>query len=122
MNILLKVKKIGNHWYPNIQHDDPTTIVLDTKIEKLLNILDKEHTGSLDFLLLEMHSWLDANVIQFNDEDFWRWMNTTDCFDVRMYIRDHEFVVSSMLLDLFEEQFDTNFYETIYSLELCNIF
>lgn len=121
MNILVKVKKIANHWYPNLQHDDPMDLMLDPKMEKLLTLLDKNNTEELHFLLSEVHSWLENNTIQFRDEDIWKWLNTNLTFPMKVYIKDHEFEVSTLLLDLLEEQFNTNFHKTLYSISLCSI-
>lgn len=88
-------------------------------MEKLLTLLDKNHSEELHFLLSEVHTWLEPNTIQFRDEDIWKWLNTTATFPIKMYIKDHEFEVSTLLLDLFEEQFNTNFHKTLYAIDLC---
>ena len=121
MNLLIKVRKIGNHWYPDLMHDDPMDLMLDPKIEKLLTLWDKDKCKELHFTLSEEHSLLEPNTIQFNDEDIWKWLNTTATFTIKMYIGDHEFEISTLLMDLFEEQFNTNFHKTLYSIELCKI-
>lgn len=121
MNILVNVKKIGNHWYPSLKHDSPDEIALDYKLEKLLSFLDVNNTEDLQFLIYEIHSWTNNTTIQFNEEDMWRWLNTTDIFDMRFYINDHEYVVSSSLIDLLEDQFNMDFYETLYSIEKCSM-
>ena len=95
MNIILKVKKVGNHWYPNIAHDCYTDITLNDKVEKTLSILDKNNYGTLEFLIYEIHSWTNEDVIQFNEKDLWTYINTSDQFDLTFYIRDHQFKVSS---------------------------
>lgn len=119
MNFLIKVKKLGNHWYPSLVHDDPMDLMLDPKMDKLLTLLDKNHLEELHFLLSEVHTWIEPNTIQFSDEDIWKWLNTTATFPIKMYIGDHEFEVSTLLLDLFEGQFNTNFHKTLYSINLC---
>ena len=96
-------------------------LILDRKMEKLCTRLDKSNTGQLTFLLAENHSWTTKNDIQFEDADIWKWLNSTAVFPVRMYIGDHQFEVSTLLMDLFEEQFNTNFHKTYYSIELCDI-
>ena len=90
-------------------------------MEKLLTLLDKNHTDELHFLLSEVHTWLEDSTIQFRDEDIWRWLNTDDTFPVKIYIGDHEFEISTLLMDLFEEQFNTNFHKTLYSINLCGM-
>lgn len=94
-------------------------LMLDAKMEKLLCLLDKDNSEELHFLLSEVHTWIEPNTIQFSDEDIWKWLNTTLTFPVRMYLGDHEFEVSTLLLDLFEEKFNTNFHKTIYSINLA---
>lgn len=116
MNIVIIVKKVGNHWYPNLEHDDPSEIALSPKIDRLLTLLDKDHLGELHFVLSEVHSWLSINTIQFDDDDIWRYLNTNDDFDLTIYIGDHEFEVSSSLIDLFESQFNTNFHKNLYNI------
>lgn len=118
MNILIKVKKVGNHWYPNVEHDSPEDIVLNEKIEKVLSFLDEDNVGEIEFLLYEVHSWLDDTTIQFDDEDMWKWLNTTDVFDLKFYIKDNEYKISSLLLDILEDRFNLEFYKTVYSLTI----
>lgn len=96
-------------------------LMLDRKMEKLLTLLDKSNTGELHFLLSEVHSWIDSNCIQFNDDDIWKWLNTDAVFPVRIYIGDREFEVSTLLMDLFETQFNTNFHKNYYKIEECDI-
>lgn len=93
-------------------------LILDSKMERICTLLDKENIGELKFLLSENHSWIDQNAIQFEDEDIWKWLNTTAIFPVHMYIGDHMFEISTLLMDLFEEQFNTNFHKTFYRIEL----
>lgn len=90
-------------------------------MERFCTLLDKENNGQLVFLLSEVHNWTDNNTIQFEDEDIWKWLNTSTDFIVRMYIQNHEFKVSTMLMDLFETEFNTNFHKTLYKIELFNI-
>ena len=90
-------------------------------MEIFCTLLDKENKGQLTFYLEENHSWMDQNAIQFEDEDIWKWLNTTSIFPVRMYVGDHCFEVSTLLMDLFEEQFNTNFHKTFYKITLWDI-
>jgi len=121
MNLLIRVKKLGNHWYPNVKHDDPMDLMLDPKMEKFLTYLDKENKEELQFVLYEAHSWIDPNTIQFQDEDILKWLTTTATFSVKIFIGDHEFEISTLLMDLFEEQFNTNFHKTLYSIKLYDV-
>ena len=50
MNTRITVKKVGNHWYPDIQHEFADEIELDEKIERVLNFLDKNKYDNLNQL------------------------------------------------------------------------
>ena len=90
-------------------------------MEKLLTLWDKDNSGELKFLLSEVHTWVENNSIQFDDKDVWRYLNSTDIFPMKIYIDDIEFEVSSLLIDIFESEFNTNFHKNLYSIDLCNI-
>ncbi len=90
-------------------------------MEKLLTLWDKNNYGELHFLLSEVHTWLEENTIQFRDEDIRRYLTTDATFSMIIYIGDHEFEISSLLMDLFESQFNTNFHKTLYSINLCDM-
>lgn len=89
-------------------------------MEKLLTLWDKYNVGELRFELLEAHSLLYENTIQFNENDIWTYLNTPKTFDLRFYINDREFQISSNIIDLLEGQFNTNFHKTLYSINLIN--
>lgn len=118
MNLIIKVVKVGNHWYPNLQHSDPKELILDRKLEILFTRLDCSGLGELTFLLSEVHSWMTNDVIQFDENDIVKWITSDKNFDLTVYIGDHDFKVSSVLLDLFETQFNTNFHKNLYSINL----
>ena len=94
--------------------------MLNSKMEYVLNYLDKDHRGELNFVLSEVHSWIENNTIQFKDKDVWRWLHTNDAFIMNVYINDHEFEINSTLIDLLEEQFNTNFHKTLYCINLVD--
>ena len=71
MNINIVLKKLGNHWYPSIDHDDFQEIVLDSKIEKVLSFFDKNKTGQLNITFTKCNSVIN-NVLFFKDEDVTR--------------------------------------------------
>ena len=41
----LTFKKLGNHWYLHITHDNPEDLILDRRIELMLNRLDVSKEG-----------------------------------------------------------------------------
>lgn len=96
-------------------------ISLNEKLERVLSYIDKENTEELQFVIYEISSWTNNETVQFHDEDMWKWINTTDVFDMRFYINDHEYKISSTIIDLLEDQYKMCFYETLYSIELCSM-
>ncbi len=96
-------------------------ISLNEKLERVLSYIDKENTEELQFIIYEISSWTNNETVQFHDEDMWKWINTTDVFDMRFYINDHEYKISSTIIDLLEDQYKMCFYETLYSIELCSM-
>lgn len=96
-------------------------ISLNEKLEKVLSHIDKENTEELQFIIYEVSSWTNNETVQFHDEDMWKWINTTDVFDMRFYINDHEYKISSTIIDLLEDQYKMHFYEILYGIELCSM-
>ena len=96
-------------------------ISLNEKLEKVLSHIDKENTEELQFIVYEVSSWTNNETVQFHDEDMWKWINTTDVFDMRFYIDDHEYKISSTIIDLLEDQYKMHFYEILYGVELCSM-
>lgn len=121
MNTQIEFKKLGNHWYPSIEHESLDDIQLDYKIERVLtrlastNIYDKE---KISIRIVEQNTILYENTIQFRDEDLNRYFTTNDEFDFIVYIGDKTFPISSTLYSLLEELFNFNFHKTLYA---CNI-
>lgn len=121
MNTQIEFKKLGNHWYPSIEHESFDDIQLDYKIERVLtrlastNIYDKE---KISIRIVEQNTILYENTIQFRDEDLNRYFTTNDEFDFIVYIGDKTFPISSTLYSLLEELFNFNFHKTLYA---CNI-
>lgn len=116
---VLMFKKIGNHWYPSINHDSLDDICLNTKIEKCLSILDKNHSETITLFINEQNTILYDNTIQFRDEDLNRYFTTNDDFDFIVYIGEKTYPISSTLYSLLEEMFNFNFHKTLYSCEIC---
>lgn len=112
-------KKIGNHWYPSIKHDNLEDIYLDDKIERCLSVLDKNNLETVVFSITEQNTILYGNTIQFRDEDLNRYFTTNDDFDFIVYVGERTYLVSSTLYSLLEELFNFNFHKTLYSCEIC---
>lgn len=117
MNVNIVLKKVGNHWYPSINHNRIEEIVLDPKIEKLLSLVDKEKTGSLVINFTENHE-LTEGVLFFKDEDINRYFITNDSFNLTCYILNHAFKISSKLYCLLEREYDFSFHQLIYKVNI----
>ena len=115
MTFKLTIKKIGNHWYPDITHDYPEDIKLDEKIDRFLDIVDKNNSKELDLFFYEQGCVIEDDVLQFDESDMLRYYTTSDEFDITVYFNCHKFKISSSLYNLLEIQFNfdaiTNFYK-----------
>lgn len=118
MNIKILFKKIGNHWYPSINHDSLEEICLNPKIERIFSILNKTKSETISIQIEEQNTILYPNTIQFRDEDLNRYFTTNDEFNFILYIGNKEFPISSTLYSLLEDLFNFNFHKTVYSCEI----
>ena len=114
-----KLKKIGNHWYPCINHELGDTINFVEKIDRYLNILDFGNTEEIVVEFEELDIIVEGiNIIYFNEEDIIRYLTTNDDFDIRLIINEHEFLISSDIYWLLENQFNFNFHKSIYKIHI----
>lgn len=120
MNYKIRIKKLGTHWYPDIDHTDPYDLCLNEKIDKSLDLFDKNQFGQLDLYLWETYTVVDDNTIIFNDSDILRYLTTTDDFDLTFYVGDHEFNISSTLFNLIESVYNPNFHKSFYRIEISD--
>lgn len=116
-----KIKKVGNHWYPCVNHEYDSDISLDPKIEKYLNNYSVK-SGYVDEVTIELEEipmiTEDINLIFFNESDITRYYTTDDDFNLRFEINDHEFEIDAYLFGRFELQFNLNFHENLYKLHI----
>lgn len=118
-NITLSVKRVGNHWYPCINHDLGYLCGFDEKSDRYLSVLDYSKNERLTFEFEELHSIVEGiNIIYFNEEDIVRYLMTDDSFDLRVTINGHEFTISSDLYWLLENQFNFNFHKSLYKIHV----
>lgn len=117
--ITFKVKRLGNHWYPDLEHYDPNDLSLDPKMEYFLSILARgRKTDCLTITLKEQSEVLNINpIIQFEEQDIVRYLTTDDTFFITIYIKDHPFYITSELYTLLEELFNLDFSNKMYTLE-----
>lgn len=121
MNTQIEFKKLGNHWYPSIKHENLDDIQLSEKVERILNIFastNEFNKEKISIWIIEQNTILCKNTIQFRDEDLNRYFTTNDDFDFIVYIGDRSFPISSTLYSLLEELFNFNFHKTLYA---CSI-
>lgn len=114
-----KVKRIGNHWYPCINHDLGYINGFNEKISRFLNRIDVYHNEELTFDLEETVILFEGeNIIDFNESDIVTYITTDDDFDVRFTINDREFTIHSDLYSLLENQFQFDFHKTNYIISI----
>ena len=93
-----KLRKIGNHWYPCIDHELGDPINLTEKVDRYLNILDLSKSGEITVELEELGILFGGiNIIYFNED---------------------EFLISSDVYWLLENQFNFNFHKTSYKIHI----
>lgn len=115
----ITLKKIGNHWYFDVPHNNPSDLVLDTKIERVCNIVDKFEDGYLHLFIYPQDAIIiPEGLLQFTDRDLYRWLTTSEDFDMTIYISGHEFTINSRLITLLECLYNFNFHKETYRLEL----
>lgn len=117
MIVSIKLKKIGNHLYPCIDHESALDIQLSPKVERVL--FRFLHGDECEIVFYEQYDILaDYGVIQFKEEDIVRYLTTDDTFDLTCYIDGHEFQISSDLYTTLELQYNFNFHKTLYRIEI----
>jgi len=120
MNYRIRFKKLGSNWYPDIEHNDPYSLILDEKIEKTLDLFNKSKSGVIDINFWETYTVIDNATIIFNDSDILRYLTTDDDFDVEFYVDDHQYVISSNLFYLLEANYNFNFHKSFYRIEILD--
>lgn len=117
MIVSIKVKRIGNHLYPDIEHFSGDQIQLDEKVEKVLSKF--LHPDECEIVFYEQYDIVaDFGVIQFDEQDIVRYLTTDDDFNMTFWIDNHRFIMSSDLYNLLEQQYNMNFHKTLYRIEI----
>lgn len=114
-----KVKKVGNHWYPCINHVLGYIDGFEKKIDRYLNILDICNMEELTIELEEIGIIFEGiNIIYFNEQDIVTYLTTDENFDIRFVINGHEFIINSDLYWRLENQFNFNFHKNSYKIHI----
>lgn len=120
MNKELKIIKVGNHWYPSVNHVYGSDISLSDEIDKILSVLyPNQQVITIQFE--ELHSIVEGdNILLFEDMDITKYMITDDeddfDFEMHFHINGHTFHISSYIYTLLENQFNFGFHESIYKV------
>ena len=116
----LTFKKLGNHWYLDIPHDNPEDLVLDRRIELMLNRLDVWKEGIVTNISLICQSgFIDSEgLIQFDDNDLLRYFTTNDDFIMALYMNVHKLSIASILYFLIEQRYKLDLHELVYKISI----
>ncbi len=117
--IQLIFKKVGNHWYLDIDHDNPQDLLLDPILEKYIGGLDKFKSGVVDNIYLEQSEFFCPNrILQFLDSDLLRYFTTKDKFQMTIFINNHKFKISSSLYTILENKYQLDFHTLMYQITI----
>lgn len=116
--VRLIFKKVGNHWYLDIEHDNPQDLILDPVLERFLSLRDSLNLGIVDNIyLVEQNGFIEPEgLLQFTDEDLLRYFTTKDTFKMNIFISNHHFQISSNLYSLLENKYQLDFHISAYRL------
>lgn len=119
-SIQLTFKKLGNHWYLDIPHDNPNDLKMDRRIEYLLNRMDRWNDGKIDTIYLTEQCGfiIEEGLIQFTDKDLLRYFTTNDEFMMDLYISNHKFKISSKLYALMEQEYQLDLHVSAYRVSV----
>jgi len=118
----LVFKKVGNHWYLDIPHENPSDLKLDRRIEFLLTKADKYNDKIVTVYLHELTDVIiEEGLIQFQESDFQRYFLTNDDFQMKMWINNRKFTISSSLYTLIENYYHLDLHLVAYRISLYGI-
>lgn len=118
----LTIKKVGNHWYPDLVHNLGTDLSLGEAIENKLNELSiATCIDKLTFIIEEV-PWIidESEIIYINEEDLTRYYITDDYFPMRFVVNDREYSIEMSAYDLIINDLDLKFHTDLYQIKLEN--
>lgn len=118
----LTIKKVGNHWYPDLVHNLGTDLSLGEAIENKLNELSITMcTDKLTFIIEEV-PWIinESEIIYINEEDLTRYYITDDYFPMRFIVNNQEYSIEMSAYDLIITDLDLKFHTDLYQIKLEN--
>lgn len=119
----LEIKKIGNHWYPNVCHDLGADISFTKHVERIFNYLSRKYDlPELIFDICEV-PWItnENSTIYINEEDLTRYYTTEDDFLMKFYIDNKEYKISAYLYDCITSEYQINLHKSLYELRFINL-
>lgn len=120
--ISFKLKKVGNHWYPSLEHNEGCLVGFNEKIDRVLDLIDFRN-NQIEELNIDCEEagliWDDIrDMIEFKENDICRYLTTDDNFDLTFIINNHEFQMSSDLYFWLEQVFNFNFHKENYIIHI----
>lgn len=112
--------RVGNHFYPNIEHENVNQIVISPEIEHVLNN-NVTFLNSVTIFLEEVGSIINENdaIIIFDECDLKQYLyGKIKPQDIHFTINDKTYFISTQLYSLLEKQFQINFSNTLYKIIL----
>lgn len=120
--MIIKIKQVGNHFYPCINHDFGYNISLCRNTERWFRMWNKHKVIRPDEVEIEFEEIgveiSGINIIYFYEEDITRYLTTDDYFDMRFQINGYTYMISSDLYSLLEDQYHFNFHKTSYKIHI----
>lgn len=114
-----KVKQVGNHWYPCVQHDLGYINGFDDRISRFLNKIDVFKNGELTFNLEEVGIIFEGeNILYFNEADIVKYLMTDEDFEMHVIINNKQFVIHSDLYSILESNFQLDFHKNTYLISI----
>lgn len=118
MNKILILKKIGNHWYPNINHGFGEDISLTRNIEHYLNLIFKDtdivHIGFEEYNII----FDEYGILYLNEQDITRFYTTDDEFNIRFELYNINLSINATLFMYIQNQLGLRFHEDIYKIHI----
>lgn len=115
----IQLIRIGNHYYPNLNHSNPNDLKLDPKFDRMLNIINQDDLYFPTVRLYEVGDVLpDEGLIKINEDDITRYLTTDDHFDLRVDVNGHRFKLSSGLYTVLEKNLHLDLCKTLYKIEI----
>lgn len=118
---VLTIKKIGNHWYPDINHLSGSDISFSPETDRFLNLLGTIKNANEFTFYIDEVAWItdERKVVYVNEEDLTRYYVTDDYFTIRFTIDGREFGIGVYLYYLLSTEYDINLHTGLYQISFA---